>query len=416
MINPPTAKGAKAILRLTTLVTNPRNSIFYFGDDHMGVSPAAESLAGMLQCKAGDFSSPSPARVRYIGHAAPGFFDSKPSNNAVRPDDVLMVIECELDSMIHEAAGESGFPEEANVVLQVSHLSPGGKPKYPTDVQSIRLQMCRLDRPRQELAICSSPVYNWAPSLVVEWIEYHRILGVEHVYLYDRDGSYGKALEPLVKAGAVTVINWPSHCPKGHCVGGVGGYFDQYGALNACKQRFGHATEWLAHIDVDEKLYMAPAQRKMYGADFKNFLHRLQCNAPSVAEVSMDSIMAYGEEPGDDADKMIRSRNFKKRDAKAVKGYLEKYIGRAAAIDVMGVHDVKAFIPPLRGRTYKPAEEEIRINHHRLGTKRLPSNLIMRLVAMFEPAEVHDVEHLWLEKELTHRVRDHATLLDAAAP
>lgn len=36
---------------------------------------------------------------------------------------------------------------------------------------------------------------------VLEWVAYHRLLGVAHFYLYDRDGSLASPLQPLVDAG-----------------------------------------------------------------------------------------------------------------------------------------------------------------------------------------------------------------------
>ena len=293
VIKPPAVPHGKPLLRITAMVTDPANSIFFYGGDHMGVSPAAELLAEGLKCRAG--GRETPARARYVGAQV----DSKLANT-VRTGDVLMLIECEVDGI---AEIDGVHPKGTTVVLEVTS---SGSAKA---AQQIPLRMCLSERLRQELAICSSPVYNWEPRFVVEWIEYHRTLGVQHVYLYDRELRYEGPLQSLIKEGAVTVIPWKSHCPKNDCTAGVGEYFDQFGALDACKQRFGHATEWLAHIDMDERLYMAPAQRKLYGADFKNFLHRIRCNAPSVAEVSLNSIIYYGEQ----VDKGLQSHRNRSR-------------------------------------------------------------------------------------------------------
>jgi len=371
------------------MVTDPANSIFFYGGDHMGVSPAAELLAEGLKCRAG--GRETPARARYVGAQV----DSKLANT-VRTGDVLMLIECEVDGI---AEIDGVHPKGTTVVLEVTS---SGSAKA---AQQIPLRMCLSERLRQELAICSSPVYNWEPRFVVEWIEYHRTLGVQHVYLYDRELRYEGPLQSLIKEGAVTVIPWKSHCPKNDCTAGVGEYFDQFGALDACKQRFGHATEWLAHIDMDERLYMAPAQRKLYGADFKNFLHRIRCNAPSVAEVSLNSIIYYGQQVDKGSLKGLQSHHFKTRDAASTKGFLEKYFARAEAIDVMGVHHAEVFVPPWTGpQVLKPDERELRINHHRRSGKKLPRNLLARFVSIFEGDKVTDTEHLWLGKVLNERV------------
>ncbi len=82
-----------------------------------------------------------------------------------------------------------------------------------------------------------------------EWVEYHRLVGVEHFWLYNdssRD-SWQDALRPHIEAGVVEVINWPIPEIRALIAGQVGAYQD---ALRRARGR----VNWLALIDTDEFL------------------------------------------------------------------------------------------------------------------------------------------------------------------
>jgi len=85
-------------------------------------------------------------------------------------------------------------------------------------------------------------------SYLVEWLEFHRIAGVEHVYIYDNgsDDETVAILQSYIRAGFVSYVPWAN--------------FDQ----NAVPQRqayahalcnFGPRWRWMAFIDVDEFLF-----------------------------------------------------------------------------------------------------------------------------------------------------------------
>jgi hypothetical protein len=44
-----------------------------------------------------------------------------------------------------------------------------------------------------------------------EWIEFHRLMGVEHFYIYDNGSTDNtpEILEPYVRTGLVTATAWP---------------------------------------------------------------------------------------------------------------------------------------------------------------------------------------------------------------
>ena len=78
-----------------------------------------------------------------------------------------------------------------------------------------------------------------------EWIEYHKLVGVEKFYLYN-NGSTDDTVEilsPYVKSGLVELIDFP-------------GEKKQIPAYDDCVARHKMDTKWLALIDLDE--FMVP--------------------------------------------------------------------------------------------------------------------------------------------------------------
>ncbi|MBS0606593.1 MAG: glycosyltransferase family 92 protein [Verrucomicrobia bacterium] len=88
-----------------------------------------------------------------------------------------------------------------------------------------------------------------------EWIEYHKIVGVDHFYLYN-NGSRDRTkdvLAPYIKEGLVTLINWPNRFP-GHMEDDVlWALTVQLPAFeNAAKFLAIKDTKWLAVVEIDE--------------------------------------------------------------------------------------------------------------------------------------------------------------------
>jgi len=118
---------------------------------------------------------------------------------------------------------------------------------------------CFVQAAFYEFAICSM-IQNEAPW-IREWIEYHKLLGVDHFYLYDNESndSIYEVLLPYIEDGIVEVFYWsttPDHCdPRGNV-------FDKYQltAFNDCIKRSKGISQFLAVIDVDE--YIVPVKGK----------------------------------------------------------------------------------------------------------------------------------------------------------
>ena len=113
-------------------------------------------------------------------------------------------------------------------------------------------------KPRKyNLSICA--VFNDEARYLKEWIEYHRLIGVDHFYLYNNDSTDESVdvLMPYVKNQIVTLTYWPN---------GLGFYFHEDDGFtwtlstqipayeNAAKYLAVNQTEWLVFLDVDEFL------------------------------------------------------------------------------------------------------------------------------------------------------------------
>jgi Glycosyltransferase family 92 len=93
---------------------------------------------------------------------------------------------------------------------------------------------------------------NEAPFLA-EWVRFHRIVGVDHIYLYDNGSTdHPEAvLAPLVDEGCVTVRPWPVPFHERA----------QATAYTDCLNRVRGQTRWLACIDIDEFLFSPQSLR-----------------------------------------------------------------------------------------------------------------------------------------------------------
>jgi len=96
------------------------------------------------------------------------------------------------------------------------------------------------------LSVCAI-IKNEGPYLK-EWIEFHRLVGVERFYLYDNesDDETSEVLGPYIDKGIVQLTPWPRFI----------GYSDpQHMAYAHCMRATFGKTFWLALIDADEFLF-----------------------------------------------------------------------------------------------------------------------------------------------------------------
>jgi glycosyl transferase family 92 len=100
----------------------------------------------------------------------------------------------------------------------------------------------RDEPPEHYLAICA--IYRDEASYMKEWVEFHRLAGVQHFYLYDNNSvdDHRELLAPYVDRGEVTIRDWPME--QG-----------QRPAYDHCIAQNGRDARWIAFIDLDEFLF-----------------------------------------------------------------------------------------------------------------------------------------------------------------
>jgi hypothetical protein len=82
---------------------------------------------------------------------------------------------------------------------------------------------------------------------ILQWIEYHRMVGVQHFYIYDNESTDGleRKLQKYIQDGIVTYTYWP-------------GRYQQFPVYKHAVSHFQYDTKWLAIIDGDE--YIVPVE------------------------------------------------------------------------------------------------------------------------------------------------------------
>jgi len=99
---------------------------------------------------------------------------------------------------------------------------------------------------------------------LVEWLEFHFLVGFDHVYVYDNTGAHTNraslkpTLQPYIEQGHVTLIDWPHRICNNNIPAhdSTGERSSQYAAENSCRTRHAPFTEWIASFDTDE--YLVP--------------------------------------------------------------------------------------------------------------------------------------------------------------
>ena len=96
---------------------------------------------------------------------------------------------------------------------------------------------------KYKVSICA--IFKDEAAYLKEWIEFHKIVGVEHFYLYNNKSSdnYMEVLSPYIEEKTVSLKEWPN--PQ-----------SQMAAYEDFMKNDSHETLWVGFIDLDE--YVIP--------------------------------------------------------------------------------------------------------------------------------------------------------------
>jgi hypothetical protein len=173
------------------------------------------------------------------------------------PDVVALPVAPSADAAV-ELAGSVSAVLSRRAAAGVFGFVPWFAPEAGAALRATAAGPAPLARTRRHaLAICTIACQE-GPYLR-EFVEFHRLVGVEHFYVYD-NGSTDEThdvLAPYVAAGVVTLIDFP-------------GPVVQLAAYNHCARTFRDEAEWIAFMDADE-FFFAPG-----GGDLRDALREFE--------------------------------------------------------------------------------------------------------------------------------------------
>jgi hypothetical protein len=117
---------------------------------------------------------------------------------------------------------------------------------------------------RYQLSICA--IFQDEASYLKEWIEFHRLMGVEHFYLYNHHSQdhYQEVLQPYILAGLVELKDQPAIADTLKAFNAL-----QCKCYTECLTRARGISKWVAFLDIDEFLF--PTKKQSIPDVLKNY-------------------------------------------------------------------------------------------------------------------------------------------------
>ncbi|MDR0449339.1 MAG: glycosyltransferase family 92 protein [Rickettsiales bacterium] len=187
-----------------------------------------------------------------------------------------------------------------------------------------------------------------------EWIEFHKLVGVEKFYIYDNESTDNtkEVLEPYIKSGLVEYTFIP-------------GERQQHPAYRDCVAKHKFDTEWLAFIDLDEFLVpQTTSNGGGYCATIPGYLDSL----PRAASMVLAGWVMYGSNGHETKPEGLVVENFKTRaDSKNVwlPGDMYKSVAKPRFITDVRNHRQKMFAGKEIAEYFgKISDWRLRCNHY----------------------------------------------------
>ena len=173
----------------------------------------------------------------------------------------------------------------------ISHLQPGSptSPPYLTcslqpfkvpvsvevkiseaDGAVVTLPICTETLPRFYAIIQLKAYFSWEIEEVVDWLNYHYLIGFDHVVLHYRwalTSTDREALQPYIDSHFLTIHNWPLRVSP---TNEAERYADQDQLILISQMKTRKQAQWILAPDMDEYLYVNAWNSTLIG--------RRQCN------------------------------------------------------------------------------------------------------------------------------------------
>eukprot|EP01113_Clastostelium_recurvatum_P036665 TRINITY_DN5267_c0_g1_i4.p1 TRINITY_DN5267_c0_g1~~TRINITY_DN5267_c0_g1_i4.p1 ORF type:complete len:573 (+),score=139.98 TRINITY_DN5267_c0_g1_i4:29-1720(+) len=142
-------------------------------------------------------------------------------------------------------------PEDERTVMQEKG---GVDVVLRSDDDQVDIYVCTHSQDQKHyLSVCT--MYRNDAPVLQQWIEYMRMVGVDHFYLYDHNSPEGvnEILQPYIDEGIVTYIDWRSHRPTPHSIEAY--HRAQDTSFISCANKYRDQSTWIWLGDNDEFLY-----------------------------------------------------------------------------------------------------------------------------------------------------------------
>lgn len=92
---------------------------------------------------------------------------------------------------------------------------------------------------KYQVSLCL--IFKDEASYLKEWLEYHKLIGVEHFYLYNNNSTddFMKILQPYIDSNIITLHDWPRN-------------YAQVSAYEHCYRNYNKESHWIGFLDTDE--------------------------------------------------------------------------------------------------------------------------------------------------------------------
>jgi len=241
--------------------------------------------------------------------------------------------------------------------LEVS-LSVGGV--------SLSRTLCPVEAPsiRRRVAMCSQPLFmpeepgsqKLFVRLLIEWIQYHHLFGVEKFYIFDRDDKFGEVMHPFEQQGIVHRYVWP-------IFNKTFGYsplaYDQNVAQDTCLLRHRSTDEWLLFLDPDEFLH-SNIERYNRKNGLWDFLDDY-VGDDDVSEITLKNMVFGGSNSRNFGNYATVFSQYIRRSPEVEPGSREKFFARSATVASTWCHQVSQY---KCGRKATPHPDVMRANHY----------------------------------------------------
>lgn len=219
---------------------------------------------------------------------------------------------------------------------------------------------CSTSHPYR-LTVCAM-FKNEGPWLK-EWLTYHhKVLGVEHFYLYNNESedNYKEVLAPFIAQGLVDLIEWDFEDPNHQA---TGAFMDapwsaaQLGAYNDClKTKALGKSKWVAMIDIDEFIVPAIGVKSFYA-----LLRKAERHKKGTVALQWRVFGTSNVEKLEEDELLIEKLTFRANDDYPP-NQLVKSIHRPEAIDFCLVHIADKLKPSFGSRKIHP--DQVCIHHY----------------------------------------------------